>query len=148
MLAWAPPHHLSLSSEFPLCLLGCGHCHLCPRAPWDTHFPSGASCAVRHKGPKGEHRTSDNSHSKSCDHYKYSSPSQRALAGLLSKHSAGSSSSELKEITMSFSLAFSDGQEKKVSAFPFSLSALPQHLPSEPHVPQSAPMKKSRSPSF
>lgn len=83
-----------------------------------------------HKGPKGEPRTCGNSHSKSCDHYRYSSTSQRGPAGVFSEDSVGSSSCKVKGINMSFLLEFPDGQEKKVSAFPFSLSALPQHLPS------------------
>lgn len=145
MLAWAPPHHLSLSSvNFPCVFLGVVIATCAQGHPGTPTFPVGLAVQSDTRAPK-----------ENAGPVTTPTPSPVTITdtglphrGHLLVCSAGSSSSELKEITMSFFLAFSDGQEKKVSTFPFSLSALPQHLPSEPHVPQSAPMKKSRSPSF
>lgn len=56
--AWSPAYHLSLSSvHFPHVFQGVGHCHLCPRAPWGTHSPSGSehctdSSSIQPQGPQ------------------------------------------------------------------------------------------------
>ncbi|XP_054582934.1 ral guanine nucleotide dissociation stimulator isoform X2 [Eptesicus fuscus] len=66
------------------------------------------------QAPSTELSTSGSSHSKSCDQLRCSPYlSSGDLADALSVHSAGSSSSDVEEITMSFVPESPDGQEKK-----------------------------------
>uniref|UniRef100_G1PWX7 Ral guanine nucleotide dissociation stimulator n=1 Tax=Myotis lucifugus TaxID=59463 RepID=G1PWX7_MYOLU len=66
------------------------------------------------QAPSTELSTSGSSHSKSCDQLRCSPYlSGGDIADALSVHSAGSSSSDVEEITMSFVPESPDGQEKK-----------------------------------
>lgn len=71
------------------------------------------------QAPSGELSTSGSSHSKSCDQLRCGPYlSSGDIADALSVHSAGSSSSDVEEINMSFVPESPDGQEKKVTATP------------------------------
>uniref|UniRef100_A0A8C7BR88 Ral guanine nucleotide dissociation stimulator n=1 Tax=Neovison vison TaxID=452646 RepID=A0A8C7BR88_NEOVI len=66
------------------------------------------------QAPSGELSTSGSSHSKSCDQLRCGPYlSSGDIADALSVHSAGSSSSDVEEINMSFVPESPDGQEKK-----------------------------------
>uniref|UniRef100_A0A4W2HLV5 Ral guanine nucleotide dissociation stimulator n=1 Tax=Bos indicus x Bos taurus TaxID=30522 RepID=A0A4W2HLV5_BOBOX len=67
------------------------------------------------QAPSTELSTSGSCHSKSCDQLRYGPYlSSGDIADALSVHSAGSSSSDVEEINMSFVPESPDGQEKKV----------------------------------
>lgn len=71
------------------------------------------------QAPSGELSSSGSSHSKSCDQLRCGPYlSSGDIADALSVHSAGSSSSDVEEINMSFVPESPDGQEKKVTATP------------------------------
>lgn len=79
--------------------------------------PKSPSPSCSRQAPSTELSTSGSSHSKSCDQLRCSPYlSSGDLADALSVHSAGSSSSDVEEITMSFVPESPDGQEKKVTA--------------------------------
>ncbi|XP_075416685.1 ral guanine nucleotide dissociation stimulator isoform X2 [Tenrec ecaudatus] len=81
------------------------------------------------QAPSTELSTSSSCHSKSCDQLKCGPYlSSGDAADVLSVHSAGSSSSDVEEINMSFVPESPDCQEKKVTACPSPLCSLGQQL--------------------
>ena len=95
---------------------------------WDVSQgrpPSKLSRPRSRQAPSTELSSSGSSHSKSCDQLRCGPYlSSGDIADALSVHSAGSSSSDVEEINVSFVPESPDGQEKKVTARPFSLTAL------------------------
>jgi ral guanine nucleotide dissociation stimulator len=89
--------------------------------PWGGPTSKPAPPSSR-QAPNTELSTSSSSHSKSCDQLRCGPYlSSGDIADALSVHSAGSSSSDVEEINMSFVPESPDGQEKKVTA----LTSLP-----------------------
>lgn len=81
--------------------------------------PSQPALPCSRQAPSTELSTGSSYHSKSCDQLRCGPYlSSGDIADALSVHSAGSSSSDVEEITMSFVPESPDGQEKKVTAPP------------------------------
>lgn len=79
--------------------------------------PSQPALSCSRQAPSTELSASSSCHSKSCDQLRCSPYlSSGDIADALSVHSAGSSSSDVEEINVSFVPESPDGQEKKVTA--------------------------------
>lgn len=98
--------------------------------PWeDPESKPSFSCS--RQAPSTELSTSSSAYSKSCDQLRCSPYlGSGDITDALSVHSAGSSSSDVEEINMTFVPESPDGQEKKVTAHASS-SASPHTLPNK-----------------
>lgn len=123
------------------------------RAPFPTWArspgggpPSELILPCSRQAPSTELSTSGSSHSKSCDQLRCGPYlSSGDLADALSVHSAGSSSSDVDEINMSFVPESPDGQEKKVTAPPLPPDGPARAQVATPH-PQVAKKLLNRAP--